>query len=94
MADAVELLIPQAQGRTALAEIPLFVNPYGCQMNVYDSARMAETLTPLGCATDRPEAADMVILNTTISRRRRRRSCFSELGRLWPEVERHQGGGG
>ena len=43
----------------------LFIKTYGCQMNVYDSARMAETLTPLGYApTDRPEAADMVILNT------------------------------
>ena len=41
----------------------LFIKSYGCQMNVYDSARMAEVLAPLGYApTDAPEGADMVIL--------------------------------
>ena len=43
----------------------LFIKTYGCQMNVYDSDRMAETLAPLGYTpTDGPESADMVILNT------------------------------
>src|SRR5579885_3715455 len=43
----------------------LFIKTYGCQMNVYDSARMAETLAPLGYRpAEHPAAADMVILNT------------------------------
>src|SRR5215475_5503523 len=43
----------------------LFVKTYGCQMNAYDSAKMADLLAPLGyAATDAPETADMVILNT------------------------------
>src|SRR5579871_3630415 len=43
----------------------LFIKTYGCQMNAYDSARMADLLAPLGYgATDSAEDADMVILNT------------------------------
>ncbi|MBZ0325519.1 MAG: hypothetical protein K8F57_04910, partial [Alphaproteobacteria bacterium] len=39
----------------------LFIKTYGCQMNVYDSARMADVLAPLGYErTDLPEGADMV----------------------------------
>ncbi|HXU57661.1 MAG TPA: tRNA (N6-isopentenyl adenosine(37)-C2)-methylthiotransferase MiaB, partial [Verrucomicrobiae bacterium] len=73
----------------------LFIKTYGCQMNVYDSARMAETLTPLGyAATDRPEAADMVILNTCHIREKAAEKLFSELGRLRGlKAERRQGGG-
>src|SRR5689334_23117116 len=43
----------------------LFIKTYGCQMNVYDSARIADLLAPLGYAeADTPDAADMVVLNT------------------------------
>src|SRR5207237_1249004 len=43
----------------------LFIKTYGCQMNVYDSERMADVLRPLGYATtDTPEGAHFVILNT------------------------------
>jgi tRNA-2-methylthio-N6-dimethylallyladenosine synthase len=43
----------------------LHIKTYGCQMNVYDSARMADLLAPLGYrATDTAEDADLVILNT------------------------------
>ncbi|MFQ5974490.1 MAG: tRNA (N6-isopentenyl adenosine(37)-C2)-methylthiotransferase MiaB, partial [Alphaproteobacteria bacterium] len=43
----------------------LFIKTYGCQMNVYDSARMADVLAPLGyTSTESAERADMVILNT------------------------------
>jgi len=56
---------------------------WGCQMNVYDSGRMADVLAPLGYApTDRPEDADMVILNTCHIRDRAAEKVFSELGRL------------
>ena len=52
-------------------------------MNVYDSARMADVLAPLGYAPARlPEGADMVILNTCHIRDKAAEKVFSELGRL------------
>jgi tRNA-2-methylthio-N6-dimethylallyladenosine synthase len=43
----------------------LYIKTYGCQMNVYDSERMADVLRPLGYAiTDTPDEADLVVLNT------------------------------
>ncbi|HSC60508.1 MAG TPA: tRNA (N6-isopentenyl adenosine(37)-C2)-methylthiotransferase MiaB [Rhizomicrobium sp.] len=61
----------------------LFIKTYGCQMNVYDSARMADLLTPLGYAlADAPDAADMVILNTCHIRERAADKVYSELGKL------------
>jgi len=61
----------------------LFVKTWGCQMNVYDSARMADVLAPLGYApTETPEGADMVILNTCHIREKASEKLFSELGRL------------
>ncbi|HYF08469.1 MAG TPA: tRNA (N6-isopentenyl adenosine(37)-C2)-methylthiotransferase MiaB [Acetobacteraceae bacterium] len=63
----------------------LFIRTWGCQMNVYDSARMADVLAPLGYApTDRQEEADMVILNTCHIRERATEKVFSDLGRLRP----------
>ncbi|MBF0393590.1 MAG: tRNA (N6-isopentenyl adenosine(37)-C2)-methylthiotransferase MiaB [Alphaproteobacteria bacterium] len=61
----------------------LFIKTYGCQMNVYDSARMADVLAPLGYApADRAEGADMVILNTCHIREKASEKVFSELGRM------------
>jgi tRNA-2-methylthio-N6-dimethylallyladenosine synthase len=61
----------------------LFVKTYGCQMNVYDSARMADLLAPLGYArTDAPDDADMVILNTCHIREKAAEKIYSELGKL------------
>jgi tRNA-2-methylthio-N6-dimethylallyladenosine synthase len=61
----------------------LFVKTWGCQMNVYDSARMADVLAPLGYApADSAEGADMVILNTCHIREKASEKLFSELGRL------------
>jgi tRNA-2-methylthio-N6-dimethylallyladenosine synthase len=61
----------------------LHVITWGCQMNVYDSGRMADVLAPLGYApTELAEAADMVILNTCHIRDRAAEKVFSELGRL------------
>ncbi len=52
-------------------------------MNVYDSARMADVLAPLGYASaDSAEDADMVILNTCHIREKAAEKVFSELGRL------------
>jgi tRNA-2-methylthio-N6-dimethylallyladenosine synthase len=61
----------------------LFVKTYGCQMNVYDSARMADLLAPLGyLRAEAPEDADMVILNTCHIREKAAEKIYSELGRL------------
>jgi tRNA-2-methylthio-N6-dimethylallyladenosine synthase len=61
----------------------LFLRSWGCQMNVYDSARMADVLAPLGYApVDAPEGADMIILNTCHIREKATDKLFSELGRL------------
>jgi tRNA-2-methylthio-N6-dimethylallyladenosine synthase len=61
----------------------LFVKTYGCQMNAYDSAKMADLLAPLGYVqTDAPDGADMVILNTCHIRERAAEKVYSELGRL------------
>ena len=61
----------------------LFIKTYGCQMNAYDSARMADLLAPLGYqASESPEGADMVILNTCHIREKAAEKVYSELGRL------------
>jgi tRNA-2-methylthio-N6-dimethylallyladenosine synthase len=61
----------------------LFIKTYGCQMNVYDSARMADVLAPLGYApAASPRGADMIILNTCHIREKASEKVFSELGRL------------
>ncbi len=61
----------------------LHVITWGCQMNVYDSGRMADVLSPLGYApAAEPDGADMVILNTCHIRDKAAEKVFSELGRL------------
>ncbi|MGC9418886.1 MAG: tRNA (N6-isopentenyl adenosine(37)-C2)-methylthiotransferase MiaB [Rhodovulum sp.] len=61
----------------------LFIKTYGCQMNVYDSERMAEALGASGyVTTDTPEAADMILLNTCHIREKAAEKVYSELGRL------------
>ncbi len=61
----------------------LFIKTYGCQMNVYDSARMADVLAPEGYrAAGTPEDADLVILNTCHIREKAAEKVYSELGRL------------
>jgi tRNA-2-methylthio-N6-dimethylallyladenosine synthase len=61
----------------------LFIRTYGCQMNVYDSARMADALEPLGFAcVDAPDEAEIVILNTCHIREKAAEKVYSELGRL------------
>jgi tRNA-2-methylthio-N6-dimethylallyladenosine synthase len=61
----------------------LHVITWGCQMNVYDSARMADVLAPLGYRPAQgAEDADMIILNTCHIRDKAAEKVFSELGRL------------
>ena len=61
----------------------VFVKTYGCQMNVYDSERMADTLAPGGWSeAGTAEEADLVILNTCHIREKASEKVYSELGRL------------
>ncbi len=66
-----------------LKQKKLYIKTWGCQMNVYDSRRMSDILSPLGyTATETPEDADMVILNTCHIREKATDKVFSEIGRL------------
>ncbi len=59
------------------------IKTWGCQMNVYDSGRMADVLAPLGYAiTDEARGADLVIFNTCHIREKASEKLFSELGRV------------
>ena len=61
----------------------LYIKSFGCQMNVYDSQRMADTLAPEGFTeTPRIEDADLAILNTCHIRDKAQDKVFSELGRV------------
>jgi tRNA-2-methylthio-N6-dimethylallyladenosine synthase len=61
----------------------LFIKTYGCQMNVYDSERMAESLGTQGYVeTKSAEDADMILLNTCHIREKAAEKVYSELGRL------------
>jgi tRNA-2-methylthio-N6-dimethylallyladenosine synthase len=61
----------------------LFVKSFGCQMNVYDSRRMADTLAPQGYVeTAVADDADLVILNTCHIREKAAEKVYSELGRM------------
>lgn len=73
----------------------LYIKTYGCQMNVYDSERMADVLAPLGYGmTDSPEGADLVVLNTCHIREKATEKVYSELGqiKLMKEARRAEGG--
>jgi tRNA-2-methylthio-N6-dimethylallyladenosine synthase len=63
----------------------LYIKTYGCQMNVYDSERMAEALGGKGYVeTKTPEDADMILLNTCHIREKAAEKVYSELGRMKP----------
>ena len=61
----------------------IYVKSFGCQMNVYDSHRMADTLAPAGFTeTTRADDADLVILNTCNIREKAAEKVYSEIGRM------------
>ncbi len=61
----------------------VFIKTYGCQMNVYDSERMAGLLKPHGYdPVDAPDGADLVILNTCHIREKAAEKVYSDLGRI------------
>ena len=61
----------------------LYVKSFGCQMNVYNSQRMADTLAPAGYVeTGTAEDADLIILNTCHIREKAAEKVYSEIGRM------------
>jgi tRNA-2-methylthio-N6-dimethylallyladenosine synthase len=63
--------------------LKLYIKSFGCQMNVYDSQRMADTLAPEGYAeTGTAEDADLIILNTCHIREKAAEKVYSEIGRM------------
>src|SRR6201987_6202314 len=61
----------------------LYVKSFGCQMNVYDSRRMADMLAPEGFGgTAHLEDADLIVLNTCHIREKAADTVYSELGRM------------
>src|SRR5215475_11719930 len=73
----------------------VFIRTYGCQMNVYDSDRMADVLRPLGYApSPSPEQADLVVLNTCHIREHASEKVYSELGRLRDTKQERRARGG
>src|SRR6185295_6579731 len=72
----------------------LFIETYGCQMNVYDSERMRDVLAPLGYApVDRPDDAALVVLNTCHIREKATEKVYSEIGRLRAHKQRQRAEG-
>lgn len=72
----------------------LFIKTYGCQMNVYDSQRMADLLSSRGYQlTDQAADADLLILNTCHIREKAAEKTYSELGRIKHLKDPKSGGG-
>src|SRR5712692_3633596 len=62
----------------------VFIKTFGCQMNEYDSDKMADILNASDglIKTDHPEDADVILLNTCSVREKAQEKVFSDLGRL------------
>lgn len=71
----------------------VYIKTFGCQMNDYDSARMADLLREShGLQTvDSPEDADLLLLNTCSIREKAQEKVYSELGR-WNEIKQKRPG--
>jgi tRNA-2-methylthio-N6-dimethylallyladenosine synthase len=81
------LRIPNYNAQASSMSEPrkLYIKTYGCQMNVYDSERMAEALETDGYVTTGDASdADMILLNTCHIREKAAEKIYSELGRLKP----------
>ncbi len=73
----------ESGGDETRAAKKVFIKTFGCQMNVYDSERMADVLAPAGFTeTNILDDADLVILNTCHIREKAAEKVYSELGRI------------
>ncbi len=91
--SGIDLIQTRAQMNTDIANAApaadgsntrkVYVKTYGCQMNVYDSERMADALSKDGYqTTDNPQDADLLLLNTCHIREKAAEKVYSELGRI------------
>jgi tRNA-2-methylthio-N6-dimethylallyladenosine synthase len=81
--------------RDVKADKTVFIQTWGCQMNVYDSERMADVLKPLGYApVSKPDGADLVVLNTCHIREKATEKVYSEIGRLKVHKDEKAAAGG
>src|SRR5262245_54373649 len=73
-------------GEAASVAKKLFIRTFGCQMNAYDSDKMAELLRAAEGyePTDRPEDADLILFNTCSVREKAQEKVFHDLGRVKP----------
>jgi tRNA-2-methylthio-N6-dimethylallyladenosine synthase len=93
MSELAEIEKPETQPSGNVRKV--FVKTYGCQMNVYDSQRMADALGAEGYVeTTSPDDADMVLLNTCHIREKAAEKVYSELGRLRRLRDRREASGG
>ncbi len=86
-------MLPGREDMTApLADKRVHIATFGCQMNEYDSSRMAGLLAELGYATaEEPDQADLILLNTCSVRERAAHKVYSYVGALKPLKERRPG---
>ena len=84
LAASVEPNMPPADTRVKR----VFIETQGCQMNVYDSEKMADVLGDSHgmVLTDNPEEADVLLMNTCSIREKAQEKVFSELGR-WKKLK-------
>lgn len=80
---------PAPSDATAPARGKLFIQTHGCQMNEYDSARMADVLAAAEGLelTDNVDEADVVLVNTCSIREKAQEKVFSQLGR-WKSLKK------
>ncbi|MGH8027039.1 MAG: tRNA (N6-isopentenyl adenosine(37)-C2)-methylthiotransferase MiaB, partial [Pseudoxanthomonas sp.] len=67
----------------------LYIKTHGCQMNEYDSSKMADVLADSDGLelTDNPEDADVILINTCSIREKAQEKVFSQLGR-WKSLKK------
>ncbi|HTM62333.1 MAG TPA: tRNA (N6-isopentenyl adenosine(37)-C2)-methylthiotransferase MiaB [Burkholderiales bacterium] len=73
---------PHADGGRAVKK--LYLRTFGCQMNEYDSEKIADVLRVAAGAerTERPEDADVIVFNTCSVREKAQEKVFADLGRV------------
>ena len=79
-----DLPVPAPAPANAATPRKVFIRTFGCQMNEYDSAKMADVLNADtgAVATDNPEEADVILFNTCSVREKAQEKVFSDLGRV------------
>lgn len=100
MTGTPDVFPPATPGGTPLVALPygprkpdqvkgkLYIKTHGCQMNEYDSAKMADVLAASDGLelTDRPEDADVILVNTCSIREKAQEKVFSQLG-IWKSLK-------